>query len=202
MFPCFKNIKGQSLLEVIVAVAVFALVGATMVSMVVGGFTAMTQGGDQTEAEALAQEGIEAVKSIRDRAWNEAKYNQSGVSTLTGEWTYLGEGTTETIGQYTRTIAFSDVCRDALDDITTCPGTYTDVNIKKVTVTVSWETSVGATNSVQKIAYVSNWDSQEWTEDTLSEFTDRNFVDDPIFTNTATSTTLGDGDGAVVLDEQ
>ncbi|MCH8986774.1 type II secretion system protein, partial [Patescibacteria group bacterium] len=70
---------GQSILEVIVAMAVFALIGAALVTMVVGSFEGLKQGGEQTQAEALAQEGMEAVRSIRDRAWNEHIYAQSGV---------------------------------------------------------------------------------------------------------------------------
>ncbi len=156
--------RGQSILEVIVAMAIFALIGAAMVAMVVGSFIALTQGGEQTQAEALAQEGIEAVRSIRDGAWNEIIYSQSAVTTSSSQWIFSGEGTDETIGQYSRTITFSNVCRDGSNDITTCPGSYTDVHSKQAAVSVSWETREGITNTVQRIAYLTNWDSREWTQ--------------------------------------
>lgn len=158
----FKS--GQSTLEVIIAMAIFSLIGAAVISLAVGGYNAMTQGGEQTQAEALAQEGIEAVRSIRDRAWNELIYNQSAVEISGDQWIFSGEATTQDIGQFTRTITFDNVCRDELDEITACPGSYTDVQTKKVTVSVSWEIRQGITNTVQRIAFLTNWDSQEWTQ--------------------------------------
>ncbi len=199
MFNIYINEKGQSIIELLIALSIFALIGAAMTTMVVGGFQALNQGGDQTEAEALAQEGIEAVKAIRERAWNENIYTQSDVATSSGEWYFLGEGTTETFGPYTRTITFEDVCRDSSNNITSCPGSYTDVDTKKINVSVSWTVRPGITNSVQKTAYISNWVSDDFIEDTLTEFTDINFVDSPVFSNTATSTDEGDLDGAIIL---
>jgi len=161
------NIKyshGQSILEVIVAMAIFSLIGAAMATLVVGGFTGLEQGGEYTQAQALAQEGIEAVKSIQAGAWNEIIYSQSGVATSSNQWIFSGEDTSETIGQFTRTITFNDVCRDGSNDITDCPGSYTDVHSKKASVSVSWEIRSGVTNSVQRASYLTNWDSQDWTE--------------------------------------
>jgi len=108
---------GQSILEVIVAMAIFGLISAAMISMVTGSFVGLTQGGEQTQAEALAQEGVEAVKAIYSEAWNNLIYTTSAVSESAGKWVFNGEGTTETIGQYTRTISFEDVCRDSSDSI-------------------------------------------------------------------------------------
>ena len=155
---------GQSILEVIVAMAVFALIGAALVTMVVGSFEGLKQGGEQTQAEALAQEGIEAIRSIRDRAWNENLYAQSAVEVSGNQWIFSGEGTTETIGQFVRSITFADVCRDGADNIATCPGLYVDVHSKEVKVEITWQRRPGVTNSVQRIAYVTNWDSREWTQ--------------------------------------
>ena len=152
------------MLEVIVAVAVFSLIASAMAVMVLGGSSALIQGGQQTEAEYLAQQGIEIARSIRDQAWNNMIFNQSSVSTSSEQWVFDGEGTNQTIGKYTRIISFSDVCRDSSDEITTCPGVYTDLHAKKVTVDVSWEVRNGISNTVQQIAYLTNWDSQDWTQ--------------------------------------
>ncbi|OGH58927.1 MAG: hypothetical protein A2725_04235 [Candidatus Magasanikbacteria bacterium RIFCSPHIGHO2_01_FULL_33_34] len=158
------NKQGQSILEVILAMAIFSLIAAAMVVMVTGSFTALNQGGEHTEAEALAQEAIEAIRSIRDGAWNELVYTTSSISISGNEWIFDGEGLTQTIGKYTRTISFVDVCRDVSDNITDCPGSYTDVQTKKVVVTVTWNTSQNVENIVQQITYLTNWDSQEWIQ--------------------------------------
>jgi len=162
----FKSLSrhSQSTLELVIAMAIFSLISAVMISLALGGFNALGQGGEQTQAEALAQEGVEAVRSIRGRGWNEFIYNQSGVEINEGKWIFSGEGTAEKIDQYTRTITFENVCRNILDEITACPGLYSDLHSKKVTVTVTWEVRPGIINSVQKITYLTNWDSQEWIQ--------------------------------------
>jgi hypothetical protein len=190
-----KHNNGQILVEVVLAIAIFSLVGTATAVMALGGFNALSQGGEQTEAEALAQEGIEATIAIRNRAWNENIYNTSAVAINAGEWVFQGEGTAETIGQYTRTISFEDVCRDGSDEIVPCPGSYTDVHSKRAIVTVDWEVRPGITNTVRKEAYITNWDSREWTEDLTIDFADGTFID------TESSSTAGDGDGAITLEE-
>jgi type II secretory pathway pseudopilin PulG len=201
-FLYFYNKRGQSLIEVIVAISIFALVSATLVSMVVGGYSASRQGGQSTEAEALAEQGIEAVRAIRDGAWNKNIYATSAVEVLGAEWAYTGEGSTEIIGDYTRTISFNDVCRNSSQDIVDCPGDFVDAQTKQVVAKVSWMNLAGGTNSVEKIAYITDWDSGDWIQDTTSDFTGTGYADDPIFWQTASSTTMGDGNGAVVLSEQ
>jgi type II secretory pathway pseudopilin PulG len=180
--------EGQSLIEVLLALAIFALVAASLISLVVGGFVALEQGGEQTQAEALAQEGVEAVRSIRDRAWNENVFDTSSVVINVSQWEFLGEGTTETIDQFTRVIDFFDVCRDASNEIVTCPGLYNDVHSKQAVVTVTWEIRPGVSNTVRKEAYITNWDTFDWLEDTLGDFNDGTLI------NTVTSTVYGDGD--------
>ena len=150
---------GQSIVELIIAIAVFSLIGAAMTVMVIGSFTALMQGGEHTEAKALAQEGIEAVRAIKDRAWNENVFSTSSVSINGSQWIFDGEGTTEIIGQFTRVISFDDVCRDSSNNITDCPGDYVDVHSKKATVTITWDIRAGVSNTVKRVSYITNWDS-------------------------------------------
>ncbi|MEK7625416.1 MAG: type II secretion system protein [Patescibacteria group bacterium] len=156
--------KGQSILEVILAVAIFGLISAALMTLATGGFTALRQGGEQTEAEAIAQDAIEGVRSIRDDAWNNLIYTTSSINISGNKWIFSGENTTSTVGKYTRTISFENICRDASNTIATCPGSYTDIESKKVIVTVTWQTSGGAVNQVQQSTYLTNWDSREWTQ--------------------------------------
>ncbi len=156
--------RGQSLLELIVAMAIFSLVGAAMAAMVTGSFAGLEQGGEQTRAEALAQEGIEAVRAIRDRAWNENVYSTSSVAVSGNEWVFSGEGTSETIGQFTRAISFNGVCRGGSGEIVDCPGSYADPHTKEVVSEVSWDTREGVSNTVRRAAYLTNWDSSFWIQ--------------------------------------
>jgi len=158
------NRDGQSVLEVIIAMAIFGLIASAMASMAVGGFVSLEQGGEHTEAEALAQEAIDGVRGIRDRAWNESVYATSSISVSGGQWIFDGEGTIEVIGQFTRTITYEDVCRDGGGAVVACPGAYTDAETRLVYVSVSWETRPGVTNEVERYTFVTNWDSTDWTQ--------------------------------------
>ena len=161
----YTSDKGQSLLEVIVAMAIFSMIAVVMVSMASGSFVSLIKSREHTEAAALAQEGMEAVRSIRDGAWNELEFDQSGVSANSGEWAFMGEGSAETIGQYTRTITFDDVCRDGVGNVEDpCAGSPPDVHSKKVTARVDWTTGSDIPNTVKRTAYITNWDSRDWTQ--------------------------------------
>lgn len=158
------RIQGMSLIEAIIALAIFSMIAAVIITMSMGGFNALTQGDDQSTAEFLTQEAMEAIKSIREGAWNELAYGQSSIDIVSNQWTLNGEGTSETIGKFTRNITFTDVCRDALDEIVECPGSFTDINSKLVTVEVDWQTNTGKSNSVVQSLYLTNWDSQDWPQ--------------------------------------
>lgn len=158
------NSEGHSLIEVIIALAIFAMIFFSIVSLSVGSFNGLYQGGEQTIAEGLAQQGIEAVRSVRDRAWNELVFENVIISTTSNQWV-LNNGTSELINdKFTRTVKIEEVCRDALCEITECPGLYVDIHSKKITVNVSWSVRNGATNSVQRIAIFTNWESRDWTQ--------------------------------------
>jgi hypothetical protein len=162
-----KILKGQpgfSVVELIIALAVFSLVITGLVTMATGGFNALNQGADETEAEALAQEGSEAVRAIRDMGWNNLIYNSTGLQIVDGKWEFMGEGTNNTIGRYTRAISIQPVCRDVSNNITACPGQYTDIYVKKITLTITWTTPSGKVNTVQRIEYVTNWAGKYWTQ--------------------------------------
>jgi type II secretory pathway pseudopilin PulG len=207
------NNKGQSLLEVILAMAIFAAIAGVLISMSVGGFRGLEQGGEQTEAEALAQEGIEAVKSIRDRAWNENTFADGITQRIlpsAGQWAWNGAGSDTglgTNGKFARTITFNNVCRDNTSqnivNCGTCGATcYTDVHGKRATVSVTWTTRGGISNTVQKVAYVTNWDSRDQFQNVTLDFTSG--APAPIFTSTQENAgvTGGDGNGAVTLSPQ
>ncbi|OHA62969.1 MAG: hypothetical protein A3E07_02150 [Candidatus Wildermuthbacteria bacterium RIFCSPHIGHO2_12_FULL_45_9] len=191
----FFHTKGQSLLEVILALALFALFVTAFGSLATGGFTALTRGDEYAQAGFVAQEGMEALLSIRNKGWNELKYSESGVDIQNGEWTLKGEGSFDIAGNFTRTIFLYPVCLDASNQITSCPGLFTDAHSKQAIVRVQWETSHGQSQELMRTMYLANWESKEWIEDTEGDFSDGTF------NGTAISPVLGDGDGAITLQE-
>lgn len=71
---------GQVLLEAVLALALFSMITLGVVALSAGSFSALVQGGDHIQADALSQEAIEAVRAIRDRAFNEIAATSSGVT--------------------------------------------------------------------------------------------------------------------------
>lgn len=200
MLKKIANTKGQSILEIIVAMAIFALVSAAIATMAVGSFGALIQGGEYSKAEALAQEALEAVKSIKDRAWNESRFNQSALDGTGDYWVFAGEGTQEKIDIYTRVVTLHDVCRDAENEITDCPGEYLDVHAKEARVLVSWETGMGKIATIEKRTYITNWDTELWTQNdwaggsgqsTWLNSDQYDSDDDQVYINTSGKVTLG-----------
>ena len=158
-----KDKNGQALIEILLAMAIFALIATGLFSALSGGFSGDQQASEYNEALAFAQDGMEVARNIRDRAWNEFLFSESGVSATSGSWIFTGEGTTDKQGQLVRTIAFDDVCRDIQGNISACPGDVEDVHSKRVRVAVSWPRQNG-TSSIEIASYLTNWDSRNWVQ--------------------------------------
>lgn len=156
--------QGQTLMESIIALAIFSLIAAALASLLLGGSSGSLEGSERTHADALAQEGLEAVRSIRDRGWNELAYSASGVSAVGGEWVLDGEGTSDSEPPFTRQILKTAVCRSAGGDITICPGAATDPDTFYITSRVTWQSSGGASLTHSRSSYITNWDSKLWTQ--------------------------------------
>jgi len=158
--------EGQSVLSMVVALGVFALLAASLVSLALGSFSNLNRARELTMANALAQEGIEAVRAVRDRAWNELIYNQCAVATSGGQWILVGEGTSEQIGYFTRIIDFFPVYRDSSSEIveSSAPDAYDDVLSRRVRIRVSWQNEMGGTNNIERNFYLAAWRAKWWAQ--------------------------------------
>ena len=160
----FKKCGGLSIIEIMIAMGIFALVSASLASLALGGFNLLARADKSVKAVALAQEGIEAVRSIRAIAWNELRYTESAVATSSNRWVFVGEGSSSELGDFTRIINFFDVCRDSSNNIAPCPADHIDLWIKRVNSRVSWEAKPGIISSVKQITYLTNYDSVNWAQ--------------------------------------
>ncbi|KKU94427.1 MAG: hypothetical protein UY24_C0015G0018 [Parcubacteria group bacterium GW2011_GWA1_48_11b] len=185
--------RGQTLFEVILALAIFSLIATTLVSMAAGGARGLVGGGEITQADSLADEGIEAVRGVRDRAWNGLPSGASQVVFNAGRWELNGIGVPEVMGKFSRLISLDEVCRTSAGALTSCPGDYEDIYVKKVASRVEWQNQFGLPNVAERTTYLANWDSRDWVEDSVADFTDGDFAD------TALHPSFGDGDGSVTL---
>jgi len=152
----YKN--GFGLIEVVVAVSIisssilFVMFVAQLSQRVIG------DGVSRLQAAFLAEEGMEAVKIIRDESW------QSGIDSLQAGLNYYlifnGSAWNATSSPvlvddvFERTFAVENVGRDANDDIIELGG-INDHDTKKIVVSVSWRGRNGTTTESMS-TYITN----------------------------------------------
>ena len=153
------NTSGQSIIEIVVALGIFAVIAGTMVSSLLGGLAIAQRSGEYLTAGALAQEGLEAVTAIRNRGWDELSYSRSAVTADNNRWELAGEGTTDNIDGYTREIDFLPVYRDNEGNLADAaqPDAVLDTDSREVRATVSWETETGGEDTISYTTYLTNW---------------------------------------------
>ena len=134
--------EGFSLLEIVVAVGIAALVIFSLGKVNETALRLSSESADRVEASLLLNEGVEAMKFLRDKSWSQniAPLSTSETYYLTfATTTYaIGSAAPDLIdGIFARTINISGVTRDAQDTI--APTGVNDSSTRKVTVTVSWQ---------------------------------------------------------------
>jgi Tfp pilus assembly protein PilV len=154
-----KNQKGFGLIEILIVGAVIAIGFVSIAAFLVYSSGLTFRVTRNTEAVSLAEEGMEAVRSMRDESWS------ANIAVLTSGTTYYPEvsgnkWTLTTIkpglvnGLYNRTVVIGDVNRDANDDI--APSGTPDVDTKEVVVKVSWNENQ-VTKDVTLTTYITNF---------------------------------------------
>ena len=157
--------EGYSLIEAMLGVGMFGLFVSAIVGSIIYGQQSIAISGNYQRAILLSQEGVEAVRAIRDTEWNDLQYTSTGLQQSGGMWEFAGEGTSDTIGIYTRTTAISDVCRDSSDTLIDCDsGGDIDQHTKEIQVSVSWDGLFGVNRSVSTDALLTHWSRNEWTQ--------------------------------------
>jgi len=154
--------KGTGLLEVIVAVAILGVALGSVVVTFSFYIRAALQNTEVIQATYLAEEGLEAVRIMRDTSWS------SNVESLTLNTPYYLTYATSTMiwsanstpennyvdGKFMRTLSLGEVRRDGNDDIVSSGGSV-DAESRLVNVTVSWSQR-GATTSRSLSMYLTN----------------------------------------------
>lgn len=156
----FKNKNhnsGFGLLEIIVGISVISisLFGLSSVSEI--SLRTMNEALNNTKASFLLDEGVEAVKSLRDSSWslNIAPLTVSNfyyLSLYNSKWQATSSDN-YIDGVFERKIVFESVNRNINDDIA-LSGTA-DPDTRKITVYVSWKTRTGTTTK-QITGYITN----------------------------------------------
>jgi len=150
--------KGFGLLEVLIGLGILSVAFFALLTVSRSILQVSRAATYSLSADFLLEEGVEAIRSIRDRNWTE------DIATLPDNfYLYFDETlsrwesttTPEVIeGTFTRELAISDVYRDGDDDIA-ASGTL-DPGTKKFVVTVTWQ-GTNATTTRSMSVYLTNY---------------------------------------------
>lgn len=161
------NKKGFALVEMLLAMLVL--------SLFVGGIFTLSLSTNEndsrieSDSKALlyAQEGIEAVRNMRDRNFLNITDGDHGLSLTNNVWGFIAAP--EVIDSlYERTVTISSVYRNESGDVVE-NGTL-DADTKKVVSTVAWDFKGIFPRTVSLSTYVSNWGGDDSITTTCTEY--------------------------------
>jgi type II secretory pathway pseudopilin PulG len=150
--------KGFSVIEVLIAAALFAMFSTGIIAVVLQGFDANRTGSEETIANQYASEGIEAIRSIKNQSFTSLVATMSAGMVRNGSNVWAFSGINNTFGKYTRVASIAAVQRDASGNIIASGGNV-DPNIVRVMSTVSWDVSPTRNDSVILTTYMTNFKS-------------------------------------------
>lgn len=151
--------QGVGVVEIVVVSGIASLVFAGILQLVVLTNRPVEAGIRKAEATYLAEEGIEAVKALRNEGWSTNITSLSNGTTyyptiVSSAWTLSTTDPGIINNIYARTVVLEAVYRDGNDDIASS-GTL-DPKTRKITSTVTWNEH-GATESVVLETYITNF---------------------------------------------
>jgi Tfp pilus assembly protein PilV len=123
---------GFSPVEVLLAATIFGFLVTALIGAIIYGQSATSDAGERVRAQALADEGVEAVRNMRDAAFSNVTNGTFGLAQSGGVWTL--SGSSDTTGIFTRQVTITTV----------------DSTRKTVSVTVTWPQ--GATTAQTGVA--------------------------------------------------
>jgi len=158
MFTClhiYMMSRGQQLIEVILALAIFFAVLSGAVLLYGRSLETFRQTQDISQVELILTESAEGLLSIALSNWNAMTTGTFGLTSQTGSWQL--QGTPDTInGTYLRTVAISEVTRDSNCVINEAGAGTSDPSTRHVSTTISW-TEYGQNHSQEVGTYLTDW---------------------------------------------
>lgn len=127
--------NGFGLIEIIIALALFVIIGTTGLTLILHSFSLNRLGQEQTTATTLAESGLEITRHLRDQSWGNLVDGTYGLQSTNGIWSLTAEP--ETWQKYTRTITINPGRRDGSGNLVDSGGTI-DPDTKKITSTTNW----------------------------------------------------------------
>lgn len=133
------SLSGFSLVEVILAAALFGLLTTGMVGAYLYGQEATAQAGDRARGQMVAEEGLEALRNMRDADFSNLVDGTYGLALESNQW--ILSGSSDLTGIFTRQVDIATLSDDE----------------KAVTITVTWQQNPQREGQIQLESRLTNW---------------------------------------------
>ncbi len=156
--------EGVSVVEVLLAATLFGTLVVAMGSAAIYGRTSTADAGDRSRATLLAEEGLEAVRNIRDNNYGNLVDGTFGLTQSANQWVL--SGSSDTNGIYTRSVTVAS----------------NGANRKSITSNVSWS-SGSISRQTNASTQLTNWMAsivKSWTNPGIRGTLDANGTNDAI----------------------
>ncbi len=137
---------GFSLVEALLSISIFSLLITAFVGSIIYGQESERLSGERARATFIAEEGLEAVRNIRDANFEDLVPGTYGLEVSGGQWNFSGSSDVTDI--FTRSVNISDA----------------DANTKTVTSNVEWKQNEQRDGSVSLTTQMTNWKKIRLTE--------------------------------------
>ncbi|MSU75087.1 MAG: hypothetical protein EXS55_01030 [Candidatus Magasanikbacteria bacterium] len=131
--------SGFTIVEVILASALFALITTGLAGTLLYGEEAVVIAGQRGAAVALADESMVAVRNMRDADYALLVDGVHGLAVSNNQWVF--SGVSDTVGVYARQLTITSL----------------DLNRKKVVATVAWQENIRRSGQINLTTYLTNW---------------------------------------------
>lgn len=136
-----KNRRGFSLVEVLLAIAIFALISTSIIYLLIDAGATNHQNRDRIVASILADEGLEAARVIRDADWANISAGTFGLIKNDNHWQLSANFDIDPTNRFTRRISISKITDDRF----------------QITSTVTWQSLLGFESSISASTYFTHW---------------------------------------------
>ncbi len=148
---------GTGMVEVLIASGIMAVVLVTVIGVYHSLAALSMQNTEKIQSAFLLEEGVEAIRIMRDSGWTSnigpLSVNQTYYFRLQGG-VWQATTTPQIVDEFERRVVVSDVYRDGSFNIVNSGGTL-DANSRKALISVSWSTKSG-TSTISAETYVFN----------------------------------------------
>ncbi len=135
--------RGFSAIDVLLGAALFGMLVMGMIGALIFGAQSSQTSGSRGRAIFLAEEGLEAVRNIRDHSFGNMANGTYGLAVSGGVWTF--SGSSDTTDNFTRSLTIADSTVSA--------------SFKLVTSSVTWQQTAQRSGVVELKTEMTNWRS-------------------------------------------